>query len=174
MTAPITFHRYTLPALTGVEGWGIFLIDSTGMFAAVTDYGNYAYKWSNYGNGDFRKFVIDIARSPDYVVEKLCQDYKKEYRGAETFKSIKEYIIESRRYGSLTKNHAREEWNILCDPDYEELSYIETFHDWYQKTTIEYASEFPIYDYPRSAYAMAQKLLPRLAVIIQQELEQSA
>ncbi|ARF67055.1 hypothetical protein B7C51_19310 [Paenibacillus larvae subsp. pulvifaciens] len=38
------------------EGWGIFILDETGMFAAVTDYGNCAYKWPHSGCEDFRHF----------------------------------------------------------------------------------------------------------------------
>lgn len=166
----VKFWRYSLPPQDGLSGWGIFLLDSTGMFAAVTDYGNYAYKWTHHGEDDFRNFVIDVAHSPEYVVENLCQGRSKEYCGKKTFEVIKEYILEYQRNGTLTKETAKKEWALLHDEDYEELYYRENFHDWYQKTSIDCASEFSVYDYSNQAYSMAEKLLPRLAEVIKSEL----
>jgi hypothetical protein len=79
MSAPVVVWRYTVPAEPWrrlardpehrYSGLGYFLIDSSGMFTCVTDYGNYAYKWSDWGPRDFRSFLCGL--SSDYLCGKL-------------------------------------------------------------------------------------------------------
>ena len=162
----IKIWRYTLPPTDNIEGWGIFLLDSTGMFAAVTDYGNYAFRWTHYGEKDFRKFVADLDRSPDYLLSKVAP-HGKEYDSDKTIKGIKEHIIEYRREGCYTKEQAREEWNLIND---DELSTLYEFHLWLDKTNIDEAYEFQVESYPFDCIAFATKLIPRLAGVLRSEL----
>lgn len=142
-------------------------MDSTGMFAAVTDYGNYAFKWTYHGSDDFREFVIGIERSPDYVLEKIS--HGKKFSGKKTKQLIKKCILESRRCGNYTREKARREWDLVNCSDF---YYKEDFHEWYEKTQINDAHELSVYDYPPSEWAFATKLLPRLVDILKQELKQ--
>ncbi|MHB1418700.1 MAG: hypothetical protein ACYCX4_03810, partial [Bacillota bacterium] len=119
MSEDIQIWRYYIPSEDGLEGWGIFLLDSTGMFAAVTDYGNYAFRWAYHGEKDFRKFVIGLKNDPGYLLGKVLPNGKV-YDGEETIKNIKETIIDVRRDGSWSKEQARKEWDLLdSDLEYE-------------------------------------------------------
>jgi hypothetical protein len=52
--------RYDLKNDKPGEGWAIIVIDTErGFFAAVSDWGNYAYLWSSPGC-EFRKFLIGL------------------------------------------------------------------------------------------------------------------
>ncbi|MEV2908670.1 hypothetical protein ABNF65_08405 [Paenibacillus larvae] len=107
----IKHWRYDIPPIDG-EGWGTFLLDEKGMFAAVTDYGNCAYQWTQSGCIDFRHFFAKERTNWGYFLPKLF--YKlKEYDGDETLKRVKEDIISCRRDGTFTREKARQEWDLL-------------------------------------------------------------
>lgn len=65
----ITAKSYTLWAKTG-EWLGQVVLTSDGMFASVTDYGNFSFSWRNYGPGEFEKFLIGL--SADYFATKMA------------------------------------------------------------------------------------------------------
>ena len=163
----IQMWRYTLPTIDRIEGWGIFLMDSTGIFAAVTDYGNYAYSWSHYGEKDFREFIIGLEKSPSYLLGKVARhEYK--YDGEETLKFIKKHILEYRRDANVTREEARKEWDLL--EEYE-LEYEYGFNQWYESTSLDDAHEFYHESYSASAIGFAKKLIPRLAELLRAELD---
>ena len=55
----VTAKSYTL--LTSSGGWlGQVVLTSDGLFAAVTDYGNFGYTWRSYGSETFRQFIIGL------------------------------------------------------------------------------------------------------------------
>lgn len=64
-----TVWRYVLPFNQRSDG-GTFLLDSSGMFSAVSAYGGYAYRWSAFGT-DFRSFFARC--DADYLYGKLHQ-----------------------------------------------------------------------------------------------------
>lgn len=66
---PVTVWRYYVPSHRH-QGWGIFLLTSDGMLAVVSDYGNYAFRWSAFGEGDFRHFVMKLLAA-DLAQERL-------------------------------------------------------------------------------------------------------
>src|SRR4051812_42726931 len=57
----VTLRRYSLPSEKG-EGWAIVVLGSDGFFSAVSDWGNYAYIWTNPGC-EFRKFLTQVDAS---------------------------------------------------------------------------------------------------------------
>jgi hypothetical protein len=75
-TKPVEVWRYVLRSLPpeddGWMGWGIFLLTSDGMLAAYTDYGNYVYKWCDWGEQDFRAWVSQCDES--YLMGKLSPE----------------------------------------------------------------------------------------------------
>ncbi|UED70749.1 hypothetical protein [Brevibacillus sp. HD3.3A] len=162
----VTVWRYELPSING-EGWGSFMLDSTGMFAAVTDYGNYAFRWGRHGERDFRKFIADAGLSQGYMLSKLAPSGGREYKGDETAENIKSAIIRRRWNRYLSEEQAREEWELVesC-----ELDYKEGFHDWRNQTKLDDAHEYSVYDYTIHEKAFVEELLPRLAAEIQAEL----
>lgn len=159
--------RYSIPPING-QGWGIFLLDSTGMFAAVTDYGNCAFKWSHHGCKDFREFIAKIKpeKHNEYYIKKLFGG-KDTFDGERTVKEIKRHILETRHMGDYSKEFARKEWELveyysdMCDVG---------FYNWCEQTNISDAHEFSNYDYSLNLKLFGSELLPRLAVLLREEL----
>lgn len=163
--------KYYVPSINGIEGWGIFILDSTGYFSCVTDYGNYAFNWTHHGEKDFREFFTRDTCF-DYHVNKLYRNGaqgKMEFQPEETIINIKRSILESRRHDHMGKETARTEWNLLgeIDWDMEEISQWE----WYNETDLTDASEYFIYDYPARVKALRDKLFPRFAKLLREELQ---
>ena len=50
---------------------GDVVLTTNGMFAAVTDYGNFSFSWSAYGKQSFRQFLISL--NTDYFGTKMAQ-----------------------------------------------------------------------------------------------------
>ncbi|MES2397913.1 MAG: hypothetical protein V4549_18015 [Bacteroidota bacterium] len=66
----VTARSYSLRTESG--GWlGQIVLTSDGMFASVTDLGNFSYAWRSYGDKDFRQFLIGL--SVDYFGGKIYQ-----------------------------------------------------------------------------------------------------
>ena len=59
MIKEVTVKSYTLLNDNGT--WlGQVVLTSDGMYASVTDYGNFSYAWRRYGLNDFREFLINL------------------------------------------------------------------------------------------------------------------
>jgi hypothetical protein len=166
MTTP-KLYRYYLPSALG-EGWAEVALCSSGMFASVSDYGNYAYAWRSTGEKDFRAWIANLAEDPAYVMGKLNGGRKQVFNGAATCIKIKRHIIEQRRRGSYTKDEARDEWDLLGE--HEDLYSEYNFSRWYDDTKIGDAAEFAVYEYPGDLRAFCEKVMPRLATVIRAEL----
>ena len=65
--------RYNLPDVNR-SGWAIVVMCEDGYFSAVSDYGDYAYKWTK-ENGDFREFIMQIADRSEsgYFLNKIAK-----------------------------------------------------------------------------------------------------
>lgn len=158
-------RRYSIPSEKG-EGWGVFLIDNTGILTAITDYGNYGHWFSI--SGDMRDFIIGCGDSESYLMGKFGR--KSEYDNDRTCDGIKQYILDSRRSGGLTKDKARNEWLLLCENN--ELYDYDDLMAWYGETTLDVdMSETVYYDFPSDVKAFVKNLIPRFAVMLTQELE---
>lgn len=163
---PITLWRYTVPPEADkFSGWGIFLIDSSGMMTCVTDYGNYAFKWSSIGERDIRSFLCTCDQG--YLTGKL--DSSKHYNENATIKHIKETIVEDRKSGALSRDVARTEWDLLCDSD---LFSEHDFGEWMKETSYADAYEFAVYNPSAAITAFCERLWPRLVAQLKQQLEQ--
>jgi hypothetical protein len=165
MSEPIKFWRYSIPSIDG-EGWGIIVLDSTGMFAAVSDYGNAAHHWGHHGCAGIREFFAK-GLSPGYALPKLFYD-RQQYDGQETLQLVKEYILDARRMTSFTREKAREEFDLL--QQFDGLQSEHDFMRWYEETSISDAGEFYCMGYPASARAFVDKLLPRFYEVVAGEL----
>jgi hypothetical protein len=54
----VTAESFTLRSENG--SWlGQVVLTDDGMFASVTDYGNFSYAWRSYGD-DFKKFILSL------------------------------------------------------------------------------------------------------------------
>lgn len=66
----VTAKSYTLRDDNG--NWlGQIVLTSDGLFASVTDWGNFGYAWRSYGDRDFREFIIGT--NLDYFATKMYQ-----------------------------------------------------------------------------------------------------
>lgn len=165
------FWKYYVPSVDGISGWGIFILDSTGYFSCVTDYGNYAYNWTHHGMDDFREFFIHDS-SFDYFCNKLHKigaEGKLEFQEDETVRNIKQSILESRWHDHMDKDVARKEWDLLNEIDWTmgEISQWE----WYNLTDLCDPSEYFVYDYPPRVKGLRDKLFPRFAEMLRKELK---
>jgi hypothetical protein len=165
---PVKIWRYVVPSDEHREGWGIILMDSTGFFGAVSDYGNYSYFWNAHGREDFRLFVAGLERSWDYAATKLGGYEKNHVFDREaTAKGIKKEVLSRRRNKSFTFEEAREEWEQADSLERDNI----TVERWAESTSIDDPSEYMEYRRAIDLEAFCKKLLPRLAAMIREEMK---
>jgi len=133
-------HRYYLPSENGAgSGWAEILLTAGGMFAAVSDFGNYAYAWRHHGRDDVRKFFVrEDAGNWDYFAHKLGGEHAEEYDPERTLKNVKRVILERRRRQTYSKDEAAKEWALLVF--HNDLEHAFDFSDWLRETRIEDAA----------------------------------
>jgi hypothetical protein len=152
---------------------GIIVCDD-GFFAAVSDYGNYAYRWTHHGCDDFRKFFLKC--NPEYLQGKLAE---KELSVEKSFRQVKDELLETRRYAVRKqppftlgeRTRARECW--------EHIKYYEAYNDWdgfvRDSDTYKYFDEpwqFAVGEYPSDIREFTETTIcKRLRALIQAELE---
>lgn len=143
--------------------WAVIVLDSTGFFAAASDYGDYCKKWPGPGTGfnkdeDFRRVFLRFSK--DYLLNKLAET---EYDWEATKKCAKRELIQLRKDGFYTREEAREEW--------EWLDLCETVEEWAQHTSMQDIHEIICTDYDSDAKAFVDKIIPRLDALIKEDLQ---
>ena len=169
-TREVTTWRYHLRGTDGLgSGWAIVFMDSIGVFACESDFGAFCHRWpengwSNPSERDFRQAFLSF--DDEYVLRKVArQDH---YDSAATCARVKERIIESRRYGSWSKERARTEWDLIGR--YENLYSMHDFGQWYERTSIDEAYECAVHTFSPQAMGFKQYVLPRLRGAIKAQL----
>lgn len=105
-------ERYKIPNERH-EGWAVIHIDSKGFFGVVSDYGNYAFHWTSFGE-DFKEFLVGL--DWDYLYGKLTHT-QRVYDGDGTERSIKQHILQRRHSRQMTREQARDEWALLDESE---------------------------------------------------------
>lgn len=159
---------YWLPNENG-QGYAWIVMDSQGRFTTLSDWGNYAYWWSSFGERDFRDFVRDLCNKDlekygDYLVGKFGMDKGKICHYDQTRIRIRNAVCERRRTGGFTKEEARDEWDLAASV-YGERD----VHVWYDKTELEDAGELVCYDFSYQVHQFVSKVMPRLKAILDAE-----
>ena len=163
----VKIWRYRIPSDEHREGWGLLILDSTGFFSAVSDYGNYAYWWNAHGRNDFREFVIGLEGSWDYAATKLgTREQNHVFDPEATEREIKRELIRRRRSLSLTKEAAREEWEHADHLGSENI----TIEQWAERTCLDDPCDYICDRRSADLEAFCKRLLPRLAKVLQAEL----
>ncbi len=162
MSATAKMWRYSLPSIQG-QGWAVVIIDSTGFFSTVSDWGNYAYWWSGHGREDFREFLLTA--DADYVQRKLKP--QEEYKPEATLKAIRTHILRLRRSEELEREEARDEWNLL---DRQHLYTEICFSEWMHDTGLPGPWEFAVSGPSGDILAFCANVMPRLKEAIRAEL----
>lgn len=166
---------YYIPSAKG-EGWGKFIIDSTGYFSCVTDYGNYAFQWTAHGDGDFREFLIGL--DDDYLMGKLRAN-RKDFNLEATLKNMKTSAKEARRktqrkeimdpeIWAVDKEYMREVWDAIeaASSEYECTKVIDDHYRAFPD-----ACEIMVYQTPYDLQAFAKRLMPRFRAMVREELK---
>ena len=159
--------NYKVPA-ESCQGWGKFSLDSSGYFSAVSDYGNYAFQWTSFGEGvDFREFLSSL--DADYLMGKLGR--RDWYDGDATVLAIRKRVLELRRDRSITKDVAADVWAAIEDDLEGNPDSPESAHNFIGKFDCM-ADEWEIcrYDFPPDLKAFAEKLMPRLHVLLKADM----
>jgi len=181
-----TLHRYVIPSVKH-EAWGVFVIGSDGYFSCCTDFGNFAFWWSNHGRDDFRRFLVEAADSTDYLCGKLAPD---EYDGPATVRSLEEAILRARRDAHAarrdgrkgptdhlgrpiwTREHAREEWERLTE--FELATSDQLWGAYYLQTQVELSYEHRCTQRNSDCMHMLTRIYPRLVERLRAELDAEA
>lgn len=93
--------------------WASINISDDGFLNIQSDYGNYNYCWSAFGNSfgnSFKKFLVDC--NSQYIRDKLGIELEREFDSETTEKAIKKEIISMLRCKDISSENARECWNI--------------------------------------------------------------
>ncbi|WAM23780.1 hypothetical protein [Myxococcus sp. NMCA1] len=174
-----TVYQYRLRT---PEGYWLadVVMRSDGYFSTVSDWGNYAFRWTNPGC-EFRAFVARLEKDPGYVCSKLGRsDW---WDGKRTLKAIREHIIEYRRDGSYSKEEAKEAWESVVKAlgcwhrrDARSIDEIDIgqFAVWCAGTEVEMPYEFARNDYPPDVRSFAREVMPVLAAAIREQLKAEA
>ena len=155
--------RYKVPSVRH-EGWAVIVLDTDiGFFAAVSDFGDYAYAWSHPGC-EFRKFVIGL--EPDYLHSKLTMGRGDarvmDERG--TLKAIRDRIQETTFKDPEEK--AREKL-LAHNAD---LDCREGFALWYNETRLDEAYELAVYVPQPQCMQFCTRIMPRFKEILRNQL----
>lgn len=157
------FWRYDIPNEKG-QGWGILFLDQKGCFAALSDWGDYSYRWA--AHKDMREFILQCG--DDYIMDKLSPRSKMEYDGIATCASVKEQIIENRKDLLFDKEEAFKEWELVIDCH--QLEEEGDFRDWASQTEMGDASEFYCKRQPVMIGAFIKNMLPKFREAIRLDL----
>jgi hypothetical protein len=158
--------RYSVPTLNSLEGWAILFLDNAGCFAALSDYGDWTYRWNARGiaEKDMRYFILSC--DDGYLLQKL--NPHKEYDSDATLIAAKELIIGMRRERQLDVDEARNEWISLSDCD--SLRTEIDFYRWTEMMDLGDVSDLYRTKHSEQARAFLKHCLPRLRMEIKNDL----
>lgn len=155
------------------------LIREDGFFSTVSDWGNYAYWWRGFGEGDFRRFLITL--NGEYVAEKLESGHSY-YNPEKTLRRVKERLLRERREGGLAKEEARREWTLLASllgagftltkPEFRRATEMSefAFGKWCEETALHDAAASAFYGASRWVQGFVEHVLPRFQEALRAEL----
>lgn len=96
----------------GGNGWFVVFIDEIGCVSIQSDYGDYAYRWSSFGE-DIRTFLMQCDQS--YLINKFTLGWPQISKGEKSTRRIKESILDERRQGAISKQEARDLYDAVPD-----------------------------------------------------------
>ncbi len=171
MKAPI----YTYYLSSDKHGsWGKFIIDGSGYFSCVTDFGNYAFQWTAIGPGDFRSFLVSL--NADYVMGKLNWGRGLVFDDDKTRNLARTKLLEKRRERMVNSDEAREIWDSMegCTTEREfedvfrkakDIHDYDLFDDWWEMFG---------QNYPAELLGFGEKVWPRFVALLKEELAEVA
>lgn len=165
--------RYELPSVRG-EGWGIIILDTDrGIFAAVSDYGNYCHMWTHPGC-EFRQFIINC--DDDYFQKKLMHErpnrtvFDGDATKANIVEAIETYNNECLADGRTWSEYAYEK-DLLEDFDIDTKS---NFDAWQRDTSFSDTWEYAVYIPEPQCASFCKEVMGRFREMLKKELAQEA
>jgi hypothetical protein len=130
-----TMERYNIRLKGGNHwkcAWAIVSISADGVFSAQTDCGDFAYRWSSFGDC-FKTFLIEIcSKDTSYLYRKISDPEREGKIDMEkTIENMKRRVLQKRREDGnrkpclsdeLLPEEARELWDALELVDHGEVS----------------------------------------------------
>ena len=158
-------RTYKIPSEPSHGGWAKFIIDDDGYFSVVSDYGNYAFHWTAFGD-NFREFLLDI--SPDYLMGKLSNgkmSFDLEASQARLYEVIKE--LQADIGPDDDDNVDAEDLASAIKACYGEEDLKEILKD---QDILEEWWEYLRQDYPADLKGFATRVYPRFVAMLKVEL----
>jgi hypothetical protein len=162
----VKLYRYAIPHVKH-EGWAEVVIGSNGYFSTVSDYGDYAFRWTHFGERDFREFFIHL--NADYVHHKLDPS---------TVFDVDSSVANARYAICLARRLQVKGYEIDADAArraYDEAAHINDeieLHEWFKDwgSYIDDPCSISCYMPPAQILAFVEKTLPRIQQAIREEL----
>lgn len=156
--------QYTLDYVNG-EGWAIIILREDGFLSAVSDFGNYAYRWPNHGRSDFREFLLRAERDWDYFAKKLNPN--RHLDSEASLNKLREELLRLRRTKGISKKAAQEtlylingyseDWEgLVRDPEIAEV--------------IQEPWRFAVMRLCSDVVSFCKIILPRLSEVLRKQL----
>jgi hypothetical protein len=134
-------------------GDNLFIINErTGMFKANTDFGNYQYYWTSYGES-YKHFLVGLKSDRHYTLGKLVNGMT-EVDYDTTITEWKETLKEYRKEKCINKSQFREAIEYLSDNINTDMSKDTLEHLWY-----DYCSNNDITDCPWESFNVSTKYI---------------
>ena len=158
-------ERYDVRSERGTfSGWAIIHIDSAGFLGVVSDYGNYAYHWSSFGD-DFKRFLSGL--DWEYLYRKLTHE-QNVYDGEATLRSIENELGERLRSNDMSdeQHHAERE---LLDRLKDEINHSPCgFAEWMRDTEMSDVHELAEYTTETQCRTFCEKVWPRFIAALKE------
>lgn len=150
--------------------WARVWITDDGCITILSDFGNFGY-WFGAPGSEFRKFLTGCG--PDYLFNKFTSGNCEACDTAGSVEAIQKHICRLRRDGTLTRDAAREEWELIRENnEFDEFARVH----WYEETQLESAHELPRYvrDHANDVAAFMRHLWPGFVEQLKAELGREA
>lgn len=153
MKAPPKTRFYQMRAHDNF-GWARIWVTDDGWISIMSDYGNYGHIFDAPGC-EFRRFLSNAYEG--YITDKLAYGSREVIRAEESVARVRKRICEWRRENILTRERAREEWELI--DRYQDLEDPCNQVHWYEETTFN--EPYDLFVYERAA-------LPRIREFMKQ------
>lgn len=157
--------------------WQQAVLTSDGMFSVVSDYGNYAYSWINWGRGDFRRFFAKL--NGGYLLGKIAGG-RDVYDQEATVKSVRKVLATSYWDGTFSKSEMRQVLAALRETEFSNaegvqelgVEVIDMDDGTSEEISVILGGELAaVYGYSSDAKHYAELLRPALQEVIRAQLE---
>lgn len=168
--ADLKVWQYSIPYAAGSD-WAEVMIREDGFFATVSGFGAYAYRWCAMGVDDARKFFLRIAKDPGYFATKFNYGRVDKVDYEASVERFKRELLRLRRHNEIDRSTAQHIWDNVVElhgDDWEGI--LRDSDDEFHKHFPE-PWEFTVMEQPSQAIDFCERIGPRLADAIRQQMQ---